>query len=72
MGKGKSSIISETSEALGSAEVDSFEDMRDEKEGGPPVEEISGGPPVEEISQEVLPEDVLPEDMGTGLMSRGA
>ena len=63
MGKDKPSIISETSEALGSSEVDSFEDMRDEKEGGPPVEEIS---------QEVLPEDALPEELGTGLMSRGA
>ena len=63
MNKDKPSIISETSEALGSADVESFEDMRDEKEGGPPVEEIS---------QEVLPEDALPEELGTGLMSRGA
>tara|TARA_R110000744_G_scaffold54670_2_gene115952 strand:+ start:2833 stop:3441 length:609 start_codon:yes stop_codon:yes gene_type:complete len=66
-GKDKPAIISETAEALGSSEVEEFEDKR----GAMDQEPMSEEPMSEDVMPSAEPMD-MPEEQGMGLMSRGA
>ncbi len=84
MPKEKPAIISETTQALGSAEVESFENRREQQQDDM---SMSDTPKTAPMSEDLIPEDVPQEqdeemmaqeelppaaDQGMGLMSRGA